>query len=96
MRVYRMCHTDHDYGPITTNSGDVIIELKTELDESGEDQECGFTRDNLPKLKKSLESLPITGDINDATAIAVFGPYMIQAEEMTQEEYDSLPEFDGY
>ena len=96
MRVYRMCNTNHSYGPITTNEDDVIIELETELDESGEDKDLGFTRDNLPKLKKSLESLPIVGDINDATAIAVFGPYMIQAEEMSEEEYNGLPEFDGY
>ena len=96
MRVYRMCNMNHGYGPITTNEGDVIIELETDLDESGEDQGRGFTKDNLSKLKKSLESLPIVGDINDATAIVSFGPYMIQAEEMTQEEYDSLPEFDGY
>ena len=96
MRVYRMTNLDHGYGPITTSEDDVIVELETELDESGEDREKGFTRKNLSKLKKSLESLPIVGNINDATAIAVFGPYMIQAEEMSEEEYNSLPEFDGY
>lgn len=96
MRVYRMTNTNHGYGPITTNSGDCILEIEEELEESGEDIEKGYTKENLPKFRKSLESLPIAGDINNATAIAVFGPYMIVAEEMTQEEYDSLPEFDGY
>ncbi|WP_298199559.1 hypothetical protein [Desulfosporosinus sp.] len=91
-----MTNLNHGYGPITTNADDCITEIEYDLDENGEDQEHGFIRANLPKLKKSLELLPIAGDIHDATAIAVFGPYMIVAEEMTQEAYDKMPEFDGY
>ena len=96
MRVYKMYHMFHGYGPIATNTGEVIDEIKCELEESGEDQEHGYTRDNLPELKKALETLPVEGDINDATTISHFGPYRIHAAEMTKEEYDNLPEFDGY
>jgi len=96
MRVYRMCNMDHGYGPITTNEDDCIVEIEEDLNENGENEEQDYIKSNLPKIKKSLKSLPIVGDINDAIAIVVFGPYMIQAEEMTQEEYDSFPEFDGY
>ena len=56
----------------------------------------GYTRDSLPKLRESLRSLPLIGDINDATIIANFGPFMNNAMNITEEEYNNLPEFDGY
>ena len=91
-----MCNINHGYGPITINEDDCIVEIEEDLNQNGENEEQDYIKTNLSKIKKSLESLPIIGDINNATAIIVFGPYVIQAEEMTQEEYDSLPEFDGY
>ena len=96
MRVYKMYHTDLGSGPIAINTNQVIDEIICDMEENREGSECGYTRENFPKLKESLESLPLVGDINDATIIANFGPFMIKAMEMTEEEYGNLPEFDGY
>ena len=96
MRVYKMYHMFHDRGLTATNAGNIIEEIKEDISENGEDKEHDYTKEKLPVLKKSIESLPIEGDINNATAVVHFGPFIIKATEMTKEEYDNLPEFDGY
>jgi len=91
-----MYHTDYGNGPIATSIDQVLDEIISDMEENRGGNVHGYTRDSLPKLRESLRSLPLIGDINDATIIANFGPFMINAMNITEEEYNNLPEFDGY
>jgi len=91
-----MYHTDYGNGLIAMTIDQVLDEIINDIEENRGGNIHNYTRDNLPKLRESLKSLPLTGDINDATIIANFGPFMINAMDMTEDEYNNLPEFDGY
>lgn len=95
MRVYTLTRTDLGGGYTTPNISDIVCEAEVELEENGENPETEFTKDNIPKFINVVESLEVV-EPDQEGCIAVFGPFVVIAGEMSQEEYDSLGEFDGW
>ena len=96
MKVYTISRTDMCGGYTTTELSNVEVEFEVEIQEFGEDRENGFTKDNIPKVMESISKLVVLKD-DEAGAVAVsFGPFVVTVGEMSEEEYKSLPEFDGW
>ena len=95
MKVYELRKWRCGGKLISSKAKDIINEIAEDMGENGENLSYRHTKNDLPKLEKSIESLTVA-DINDATTIVSFGPFIVTANEMTVDEYENLPEFDGY
>lgn len=93
MRIYTISHTDHGTGYTTTNVDNLVGEFEVEIEENGERGE--FTEENISKVVESIKLLQPVKD-GYAGAMVVFGPFIITAGEMSEEEYESMPEFGGW
>jgi len=91
--VYTITQTEYGTGYTTPVINNLITDFEVEIEENGE---CGdFTLNNIPKVRQSIERLTPVEE-GDAGTIIVFGPFIITAGEMSKEELEKLPEFDGW
>lgn len=95
MKVYELRKWHCGGKLISEKAKDIINEIAEDMGEDGENLCYRHTKNDLPKLEKSIKSLTVA-DIGDATTTVIFGPFIVTAAEMTAEEYGNLPEFDGY
>ena len=96
MKVYTISRHDLGGGYTTTELDNVKTEFEVELNEFGEDQESGFTKEKIPEVMKSISKLDVLKDDESGTVAISFGPFVVIAGEMSEGEYISLPEFDGW
>jgi len=87
MKVYKISHADMGSGYVTPNYQDFKVELEIELDEYS--LEAGYTREDIDPFIESLAKLKVGEG-------ASLGPWDISCLEISEEEFNQLPEFPGW
>lgn len=87
VKVYVIHHEIMGLGWTTQFPQDFVEDLREELNE--QDEEAGYTDEQIMPFLEGLKDLNV-GESNS------LGYWRITCEEMTQEAFENMPEFEGW